>query len=325
MPPTETFTVDPASEGQRLDLFLVDRITEVSRTRIRIAITGGQVTVDGRSAKPSYKVIAGEVIVCSLEKAIVDGPIPEEIPLDILYDDPDIAVINKPPGMVVHPSKGHWQGTLTSALAFHFQKLSGHGGSQRPGIVHRLDRDTSGVIVIAKNDSAHLNLASQFEQREVEKEYLAVVSPAPDRDRDWIDQPIGPHPYQREKMAIRQRHHAAREARTFFEVKRRVKRYGVLEVLPKTGRTHQIRVHLQHIGCPIVADKLYSGQDRIRLGDLGLLRPGQEDTVLMERQALHARRLKFRHPTSGQPLELTAPLPADLSALLAALEELDRS
>lgn len=323
-----SFEVETDSDGARLDVFLVERIPEYSRTKLRDAISSGQVLVNGRTAKPSYKVVPGEKIECHLLAPPVEGPIPEEIPLDILYDDEELAVVNKPPGMVVHPSKGHWQGTLTSALAYHFQNLSQHGGPQRPGIVHRLDRDTSGVIVIAKTDSAHIHLAAQFEKRTVEKEYMAIVSPPPDRERDWIDLPIGPHPYQREKMAIRKNHREAREARTFFEVTRRMGRFALVKVLPKTGRTHQIRVHFQSIGSPIVADKLYSGHSQISFRDLqnhntvertpANQQQNAED-VLLNRQALHARRLKFTHPVSGDWLELEASVPNDIQRLLDAI------
>ena len=322
----ESFIVEPECEGQRLDVYLTSLLSQLSRSRVRDAITAGQVKVDERTAKPSYKIVAGQKIECEIESLPVEGPIPEDIPLDILYDDKDVAVINKPPGMVVHPSKGHWQGTLTAALAFHFQNLSECGGATRPGIVHRLDRDTSGVIVIAKNDNAHLNLSKQFEQRDVEKEYLAIVSPPPDRERDWIEQPIGPHPYQREKMAIRTNHPQAREANTFYEVTKKIKRFAVVKVLPRTGRTHQIRVHFQHIGCPIIADKLYSGHSQISRKDLGLKEEGdQENKPLLERQALHARRLVIHHPATKKQMEFVAPIPSDLKRLIDALDELKES
>jgi 23S rRNA pseudouridine1911/1915/1917 synthase len=255
------------------------------------------------------------------------GPNPEEIPLDVIYEDNHIIAVNKPPGMVVHPARGHWSGTLASALAFHFRQLSSVGGPTRPGIVHRLDRDTSGVMVVAKTDPMHFALAAQFEARTTEKEYFAITAGVPDRDRDIVEQPIGIHPQQREKMAIRAAHTTSREATTFYEVLERFAGFAAVRVLPKTGRTHQIRVHLAHIGCPVLCDKLYGGHAKITRGELrrrashGSSRADDND-VILSRQALHARRIKLAHPASGEPIEFIAPLPADLTAVL---EELRRT
>ncbi len=235
----------------------------------------------------------------------------------MLYEDDQLAVVDKPPGMVVHPARGHWSGTLTSALAFHFEQLSTARGAGRPGIVHRLDRDTSGVLVVAKNDRAHMQLAEQFEQRTTEKEYFAIVAGGPRWDRDLIDEPIGPHPYHREKMAIRRDHPASREAQTFYEVLERFRGYTALRVLPKTGRTHQIRLHLGHLGCPVLCDRLYGGRAQITRGELS--GNPAETEVLLDRQALHARRLKIAAPLTGEPLEFEAPIPADLDRVMAAL------
>lgn len=331
------FIVDGGSVGSRLDQFLAAHLTEYSRTKLRVAITSGQVTVDGKTAKPSFRLLDEQIVRGELDIESSPLPVGEDIPLDVLYEDDHLVVINKPPQMVVHPSKGHWSGTLTAALIFRFENtLSQHGGEQRPGIVHRLDRDTSGVIIVARNDSAHIQLAKQFEERTVEKEYLAVVSPAPEFDRDWIDQPIGPHSYQREKMMVRQNHSQARDAKTFYEVIERFGKYGVVKALPKTGRTHQIRVHLQFIGCPVVADKLYAGHNQIRLSDLMKpleknLRSSAEsngpvtdhDPILIDRQALHARRIQFDHPVSGQRMEISAPIPDDIARLIEALKNRD--
>jgi 23S rRNA pseudouridine1911/1915/1917 synthase len=242
------------------------------------------------------------------------GPHPENIPLDILYEDDALIAVNKPPGMVVHPARGHWSGTLASALSFHFQQLSKVGGETRPGIVHRLDRDTSGVLVVAKTDPMHYALAAQFEARTTEKEYLAITAGVPDRDRDRIEQPIGIHPHQREKMAIRAGHSTSRDATTFYEVVERFAGFAAVKVLPKTGRTHQIRVHLAHIGCPVLCDKLYGGQQKG--GQASLL-----DDAILNRQALHALRIKLAHPATGEPIEFTAPLPADLQSVLDVLRE----
>ncbi len=213
----------------------------------------------------------------------------------------------------------HWSGTLTAALAFHFEQLSSVGGPTRPGIVHRLDRDTSGVIIVAKTDRAHHRLAEQFAARTVRKEYFALVRGNPDRDADRIDRPIGAHPYQREKMAIRENHRTSRPASTFYEVIERFDGFAAVRVLPKTGRTHQIRVHLAHVGCPVLCDAIYSGASRITEGELRRRQP--DATVLLERMALHARRLQVAHPETGETLEFTAPIPADIQAVLDCLRE----
>ena len=315
-------TTPPDSAGERLDAFLANCLPHVSRTSIGRSITAGQVFVNGATVKPSYRISGGERVSGSVAAPTGDAPVPEQIPLDVLYDDADILAVNKPPGMVVHPAKGHWAGTLTSALAFHFSELSSLGGPHRPGIVHRLDRDTSGVILVAKHDRAHANLATQFEQRVVEKEYFAVVRGVPDRDRDVVQQPIGPHPYQREKMAIRHGHAASRPAETLYEVQERLRGFACLRVFPQTGRTHQIRVHLAHLGYPVLCDRLYAGHAQVTLGQLG--GDPNDARVVLDRQALHARRIALRHPTTGQPLELVAPLATDIQRLLETLRGLKK-
>ena len=202
--------------------------------------------------------------------------------------------------MVVHPAKGHWTGTLTAALQFHFDQLSSVGGPTRPGVVHRLDRDTSGVIVIAKDDLAHRQLAMQFERRTIDKEYFALVTGQPDRDRDWIDLPIGLHPREREKMAIRPHDPASRPARSFYEVLERFRGFAAVRIVPHTGRTHQIRVHLQSIHCPVLCDRQYGGRAEITRGEIR----GQaaDADIVLAPQALHARRLSLVHPATNEPL-----------------------
>jgi 23S rRNA pseudouridine1911/1915/1917 synthase len=234
----------------------------------------------------------------------------------VLFEDDHLAVINKPTGMVVHPAKGHWAGTLASALAFHFSRLSSVGGVSRPGIVHRLDRDTTGAILVAKTDVAHQSLAAQFEAREVEKEYQAIVRGVPNRDRDRIDQPVGVHPNQREKMAIRANHSTTRTALTEYEVVERFPGFALLRVFPKTGRTHQIRVHLTYVGYPILCDRLYAGHAQITTGQL---QKTDDPTVLLDRQALHAARISFTHPVSGERVQVSAPLAADMQCVLDVL------
>ncbi|MDX1963575.1 MAG: RluA family pseudouridine synthase [Pirellulales bacterium] len=318
------YTVDPAEAGVRLDAFLAERFDQYSRVQLRKAIMGNLVKINGQTSpiKVAYRLRAGDIVQLTLPAAPAAGPQPEEIPLDLLYEDDLLAVVNKPPGMVVHPARGHWAGTLTSALAFHFEKLSQAGGPTRPGIVHRLDRDTSGVIIVAKTDAAHFALAEQFEQRDVGKEYFAIVVGTPAWDRDLIDQPIGIHPYQREKMAIRRDHATSRPAQTQYEVTERFDGFSALQLLPRTGRTHQIRVHLSHIQCPVLCDKLYGGRSQITRGELRKRFTStavEDQEVLLDRQALHARRITFEHPGDGRELTFTAPLPADLERILAEL------
>ena len=268
--------------------------------------------------KPAYRLVPGQCVRIVLPEIPREAPRPENIPLDVLYEDEHLAVINKPPGMVVHPARGHWSGTLASALQFRYGgTLSETGGPTRPGIVHRLDRDTSGVILIARSDIAHHKLARQFANRTIEKEYFAITAGSPQRDRDFIDCPIGFHPQQREKMAIRRHDETSRSAQTFFEVTERFDGFAALKILPKTGRTHQIRVHLAHIGCPILCDKQYGGRDQITLGEI--CSRHEDDAILLARQALHARRLKFMHPENARTIIIEAPLFPDMERTLSAI------
>lgn len=317
--PTVELVVGENSVGQRLDLFLAQQFPTHSRVQLRRAINAAGIEVNGLRAKAAHRLRLGEMIRVTLPEIPRAAPQPEDIPLEILFEDDWLAAIDKPPGMVVHPAKGHWAGTLTSALQFHFDRLSGAGGPSRPGIVHRLDRDTSGVLVVAKTDQAHFALADQFEARTVEKEYFALVAGNPDRDRDMIDLPIGIHPYQREKMAVRRDHPTARPAQTFYEVTERFDGFAAVRVLPKTGRTHQIRVHLNSLGCPVLCDRLYGGRAELTRGELS--GDANDAKVILERQALHAARLAINHPVTGERLEFRAPLAADITGVLAVLRE----
>ena len=305
--------------GARLDWFIAQTFPSYSRTHIRKSINQRGVKLNGKHTKAAQHVATGDVVNVALPELAKEGPLPAAIPLDVVYEDEVIAVINKPPGMVVHPGRGHWEGTLASALRHHFDELSEYGGPTRPGIVHRLDRDTSGVILIAKTDAAHKKVAEQFEGREVSKEYFALTVGAPGCDRDLIDQPIGPHPYQREKMAIRRDHPLARPAQSFYEIEQRFDGYGAVKILPKTGRTHQIRLHLASVGAPVLCDRLYGSRARLTLGEIR--RDSKDDTPLLERQALHARRLTIRHPTDGRELTFEAALPDDMQRTLDALRQ----
>jgi 23S rRNA pseudouridine1911/1915/1917 synthase len=297
---------------------------------VRRAIDAGHVRVDGGACKASLRLRASQQVAVEQLDVPREGPAPQDIPLAILHEDDEMVVVNKPAGMIVHPAKGHWEGTLASALAHHSGRLSGRGGPTRPGIVHRLDRDTSGVIVVAKNDQAHDALASQFKSRQVEKEYLAIVVGVPELDRDLIDEPIGDHPTHRERKAIRRKDPNARPAVTQYEVIERFAGYALVRVLPKTGRTHQIRLHLAHIGHPVLCDRLYGGRAVLRELELIPRDKIGHDTQegqaafgqpLLGRHALHAHRLVFSHPTTGERMEFVAPLAADMERTLAALRK----
>lgn len=309
-------------EPLRLDQFLTQQIPDVSRSFIRKAIDAGNVSVNGQVSKASYKLRSGDVIRVTLPHPTFSAPIPQDIPLQILYEDDVLAVINKPPNMVVHPAKGNWSGTLVNALQFHFSELSSTFGDYRPGIVHRLDRDTSGAILIAKEERTHRELAALFESRKIFKEYVAITAGVLDRDRDYIEAAIAHHKYDRIKMMVAEDDDDdAKEACSFYEVIERFRGFTYCRVQPRTGRTHQIRVHLASVGCPVLADKIYSGRDRIHLSDIAP--PGtiaqNEDVVLLDRQALHASRIRFRHPRKGEWIEITAPLPDDMERSLVAL------
>lgn len=310
--------VQPEQEGWRLDQFLVHHFPSYSRVHLRRVITAAGVTVGDRGGKPSYRLHPGQEVTVVLPEIPREAPQPEEIPLEVLYEDDSVAVVNKPPGMVVHPARGHWSGTLASALQFHFgNRLSTSGGPTRPGIVHRLDRDTSGAILVAKDDLAHGHLGAQFQDRTIEKEYFALTAGSPHLDRDRISEPIGAHPHHREKMAIRRGDSLARPAESLYEVLERFDGFAAIKILPKTGRTHQIRVHLGHIGCPVLCDRQYGGRARITRGEIR--RVPEDETILLERQALHARRIRFTHPHTGESIEIEAPLPADILAVLTEL------
>lgn len=332
-------TVELAESGWRLDLFLAHHYPSYSRTHVRNAIVAGAVLIDPETeysthGKPSFRLKPDQVVRFTLPEIPREAPLPEPIPLDILYEDDDLVAVNKPAGMVVHPSRGHWSGTLVAALAHHFgTQLSGNRGPSRPGIVHRLDRDTSGIILVAKNDFIHARLAALFEERMIRKEYFAIVLGDPHLDRDMIDAPIGLHPKIRERMCIASpRDDSGKEAQTFYEV---IKRYGKMasvRCLPKTGRTHQIRVHLTHTGYPILCDRLYGGRKSVTRDELLGKRPmalvqeeqqpdsSEQDQPLLTRQALHAYKLSFVHPITGQELELTAPIAEDIQSVLDVLE-----
>jgi 23S rRNA pseudouridine1911/1915/1917 synthase len=321
-------------DGRRVDAYLATRFTDYSRTVLSKLIEAEAVQVNGRAVKSSYRLRPGDVVRVRLPQLTRDLAPAEDIPIAVVYEDEVLTVVNKPPDMVTHPARGNWRGTLVNAIQFHYDTLSTEAGADRPGIVHRLDRDTTGLLVVAKNDLAHRKLALQFENREVQKEYLALVYGDPQRDRDYIERPIGFHPTVREKMAVRSEQDGGKPAMTYYEVIERFDGFAYMRCKPRSGRTHQIRVHLTHIGHPIVADKAYSGRARVTLADLSGPRPegpsepsgdapspAHPETPLIERQALHAHALKFRHPVTEREIELTAPLPEDMARTLEAIRK----
>ena len=305
----------------RLDQFLAGLFQDYSRSVIQKAIEAGAVTVNGATAKASYKVRHRDRIRIELPAPTHDLPVAEDIPLEVLYEDEFLAAINKPPDMVVHPAKGHWSGTLVNALQFHFDELSRAGGDYRPGIVHRLDRDTSGVILVAKDEQSHRELSGQFERRKIFKEYTAITAGVLDRDSDYIERRISHHPRDRVKMAVTDAEEESKEACSYYEVVERFRGFTLCRIQPRTGRTHQIRVHLASIGCPVLADKVYGGRDCLRLSDVAADLAPATDEVVMPRQALHASRLRFYHPRTRRVIEVEAPLPADFERTLAALRK----
>lgn len=304
---TLTFTIPPDAEGERLDRFLAAEIPGCSRSQVQRLIDEGHVTVPRvKHTRANVQLRPGDEIRVTMPDAAPAHPVAQDLPLDVLFDDDDLVVVNKPAGMVVHPAAGHDEGTLVNALLHHVGGLSGIGGQQRPGIVHRLDKGTSGVMVVAKHDRAHQELSRQFHDREVEKEYVTLVWGLV-QQRRRIDASIGRDPQHRQRMSTRATR--AREAVTRVTWARDLQGVTLLRVAIATGRTHQIRVHLSAIGHPVVGDALYGGVHR-RV-------PARFRAVQrLTRPFLHAERLSFTHPRTGERLTFTAPLPADLEAVL---------
>ncbi|MGE0705621.1 MAG: RluA family pseudouridine synthase [Vicinamibacterales bacterium] len=307
---TIRITVAEESDGTRLDRFLTATLADHSRSQIQRLIENGAVRVDGRPAKSNQPVKKGSEIEVDVHDPVETTVAPEALALPIVYEDPDIVVVDKPAGMVVHPAAGHPSGTLVNALLHHVKDLSGIGGEKRPGIVHRLDRGTSGLMVVAKHDSSHEELARQFSDREVEKEYIALVWGEVMAGRR-IDVPIGRDPKDRKRMSAKARR--SREAVTRIV---RVEPFGraltLAHVAILTGRTHQIRVHLGAIGHPVVGDAVYGGVHRRVPGDL-------RSVTHLQRPFLHAARLSFSHPADGRRMSFESPLPQDLQEVLDRL------
>lgn len=316
---THHLVVDGSEGGLRLDVYVHQRLKEHSRTYLKDLIKLGAVLVDGRPEKPSYKVSAGETITAHVQPRPPEGTlVPQEIPLKILHEDASILVIEKPPRLVVHPGSGRRDQTLANALAFHIEQLSDIGGSERPGIVHRLDRDTSGVMVIAKSNRSHFALATQFQERTTEKEYLAIVEGEVIPRTGTIERPLRRSHQDPTRIIVDDR--GGKASVTRFEVLESFRGFTLLRCFPKTGRTHQIRVHLQSLGHPIVADPVYGKRKALRLSDVGGCRSDSpDDQILIDRQALHAHRLSIFHPLDGTRRKFEALLPLDMEQTLGAL------
>ena len=305
----------------RLDKYLAEEIELISRSRIKDSIISKDVLVNGEAVKPSFKLAGGETI-----QVEISDPQPMElesqpIPLDIIYEDNDIVVLNKPVGLVVHPGAGNRTGTLVNGLIYHFDQLSSAWGSLRPGIVHRLDKDTSGVMVVAKNDAAHGNIALQFSERTVEKTYLALVWGIPEETEGKIDLPIIRHPKDRTLFTTGE---VGRPALTEFRLLESFECLSLLELIPRTGRTHQLRVHLSEMGHPIFGDDSYGGGEKRAKGFLPeVAKELSRLTKILNRQALHAMSLVFDHPSTGERVTFVAPMADDISAVIHELEPED--
>ena len=302
-----TFEAGPGDHLDRLDVFLVRHFPGFSRSNLARQIKEGRVEVNGRSGKkirPGRRIENGDVVRVALGQRTEPYARPEPIALDILHEDEWLLLINKPPGLTVHPGAGESGGTLANALAYHFGELSRVQGPLRPGIVHRLDKDTSGVILVAKDDLTHHALATQFRERTVKKEYLAIVKGIVELDADLISAPIGPHRANPTRMAVRL--DIGKESETYYQVHQRLRGATWVRCHPRSGRTHQIRVHMASIRHPIVSDRVYGG----------IVRTLRE---FCPRQALHARRLTFRHPGTQEDLTVEAPIPDDIATLIAHL------
>ena len=297
-PPTTTELVTDLP-GERLDVFVTRMLPQLTRSRVQKLIDDGAIVVTGQRAKAGLRLEPGQRVRVDVPAPVAAAVLPEPIALDVLYEDSDLLAVNKPPGMTVHPAPGHPSATLVNAILAHCDDLSGIGGVLRPGIVHRLDRDTSGVILVAKNDAAHQGLSRQLKERTIEKTYIALVEGTPKPAEGAIDAPIARDQRRRQRMTIIE---GGREALTAYRVVERFDGVSLIEARPKTGRTHQIRVHLAAIGHPIVGDRVYG-----------------KASPLVARQFLHARRIAFTHPSTGERIDLEAPLTADLESTLKRL------
>ncbi len=295
------WTVSSEHKKERIDKYITESIDNVSRSQVQLWISEGHVTVNSGVVKANAKLAEGDLVVLQIPEPKAVEIIPEDIPLEVVYEDSDVIVINKPRGLVVHPAPGHTSGTLVNALMHHCKDLSGINGELRPGIVHRIDKDTSGLLMAAKNDRAHASLAAQLKDHSVNRRYIALAHGHLSHDQGTIDAPIGRDTNDRKMFTVTERN--SKHAVTHFNVTERINDYTLLELKLETGRTHQIRVHLKFIGHPLVGDPIY----------------GRNKGIKMQGQALHAAILGFVHPTTGEYLEFSAPLPQDMEDVLASL------
>ena len=309
--------VGSSIKERRLDKYLHGRFSNLSRRFIQDAIKQGTAKVNGKVAKPSLKLNPGDEISFVPPKPPNKDILPEDLPLNIIYEDSELIILNKQPGILVHPARGNTHGTLVNALAFYSDELSSGLGEFRPGIVHRLDKNTTGVMVVAKNDTAQWKIAKQFENRQVNKTYLAIVHGTPELTADRIKAPLGIHPRVREKYAIRPE--KGKESITFYEVIEAFRGFSLLKLTPKTGRTHQIRVHLSYLKHPIVADDMYGGK-LVYQWQLTDSEPLVQEPII-NRIALHAFSLEFNHPATEKKVKFEAPLPDDMQNLLDMLRK----
>lgn len=312
--PTSTLTVTEKHAGKRLDMFISHHEPHISRNRIQTLIKEGLARVSGNIEKPGYKVKPGELITLNLPERMVHDVLPEPIPLYVIFEDSHIIVLNKPPDLVVHPAPGNYTGTLVNALLYHYGSLPSSGAGpqgderERAGIVHRLDKDTSGVMVVARTQEALRSLSGQFKNRIVQKKYIALVSGVIKKGSGTIEAGLGRHVKERQKISVHT--HKAREAVTLYKVKERLKNATLVEVEIKTGRTHQIRVHMAHIGHPVLGDRVYGGAKAMKFND-----------STIPRQMLHAESLSLLHPDTGHPMTFTAPPPADMATVIEKLRK----
>ena len=311
---TQITRIGPEHAGIRLDAYLASQIKGWSRARLQRLIESEDVLVNGRAVKPSYKLREQDEVEVELTTPATDRFEPENIPIEIVYEDETLVVVNKPAGLVVHPAAGSPSGTLANALAYHFQQLPGGGTSVRPGIVHRLDRDTSGLLVVAKTEAALENLSDQFRDRTVFKSYVALVHGRVVPDSGRIDQPLARDPSNRTRMGVVR---GGRNALTLYRVRRSFQRFTLLDVELKTGRTHQIRVHLAWLKHPVVGDETYGAGRDNTIQDARL----RARIRNLNRHFLHAEKLAFSHPETGQLMKFESPLPAELSEVLLAADE----
>ncbi len=301
--------VDEAAVGERLDAHVAEQVTELSRSRVVQLIDEGRIRLNGAEARKSTRLEPGDVIDVEIPDPEPSEVEAEDIPLDIVFEDRDLLVVNKPSGLVVHPAPGHRTGTMVNALLHHVDDLSGIGGVKRPGIVHRLDKDTSGLLIVAKHDGAHRKLSAALKRRDIHRIYLTACWGHVDEDRLSVEAPVGRSNRNRKRMAVVE---SGRRALTHFERVQRWVSADLLRARLETGRTHQIRVHLAHIGHPVVGDKQYAGGGARGVSGSGHLW-ARELERRVPRQFLHAHRLEFEHPRTGKPMEFEAPLPATLA------------